>query len=338
MLQVRLRWCALALLAPAVGLLHADPPVQTHRDTSVAEHSPRPRVDRHGDLMPSSALVRFGTPRFRQGDAVTALAFSPDSQTLASAGADHQIRLWEAATGKQMASFAQDWPTCLAFAPDGKSVCVATAIGTLRQFDLDGKELRKFAGHPARIVALAFSSDGTLLATASADQMLKVWEVATAKEAHVLDGHQDQVNGLAFVPGTHHLVSGSADRTLRLWNAADGSLLRRIDTKVALEGVAASSEGKTSAAAQANGVKLWNRNDGSELKSLEAKVPLERVSFSADGSLLAASSDTSTLLWDMSADKKLRKLSQGEGGGGPFALSADSKILACAGGQAAIRL
>ena len=112
------------------------------------------RTDSLGDPLPDGAIARLGTTRLRQPDCdcITALALSPDDKIIASAGGmdswegqvleePYRIRLWDAATGK---------------------------------------ELRRFGGHTISITGIAFSPDGKRLASAEIDGV-RVWDVATGK-------------------------------------------------------------------------------------------------------------------------------------------------------------
>src|SRR5438552_3228622 len=88
---------------------------------------PRPEVakpapsDRYGDPLPPRVLARIGTSRLRHGGQIYQLAFSPHGQTLASTGYDGMLRLWEAATGKELRRFGTlDHPAhYFAFSADG---------------------------------------------------------------------------------------------------------------------------------------------------------------------------------------------------------------------------
>src|SRR5262249_2353559 len=69
------------------------------------------------------------------------------------------------------------------------------------------------------VCGVAFSADGRRLASASTDRTVKLWDVATGKEALTLRGHLDTVWSVAFSPDGRRLVSASIDQTVRVWDA-----------------------------------------------------------------------------------------------------------------------
>jgi hypothetical protein len=93
-----------------------------------------------------------------------------------------------------------------------------------------GRELRTMTGHTANIRATAFSPDSRLLASSGYDAIIKLWDTATGREIMTLNGHSLNVNALAFSPDGKLLASGSDDGSARLWEVESGQALATLVT------------------------------------------------------------------------------------------------------------
>jgi WD40 repeat protein len=159
------------------------------RDNTVLVWDLRP--DRVGD---QTAPARVLTGHTR---AVCDLAFSPDSQRLATASDDETLRIWDLASGHELLSF---------------------------ESPRDG--IPGYRG----IGCLAFSPDGKRLAGGKA-QNLAVWDAATGRRLHYLRWHSNLIESVAFSPDGKWLASGDRDRAIKLWDLAALERLKGAETK-----------------------------------------------------------------------------------------------------------
>jgi WD40 repeat protein len=218
----------------------------------------------------------------------------------------------------------------VAISPDGRLAATGDGPGTepawsVRLWDMsDGHEIRLLQGHTRDVCSLAFSPDGSLLASAgSHDQTVRIWEVATGKELHCLR-HDARVDHVAFLPDGRHVVSGAYDGSLRMWDVKTGKQVRTFEGhKGPVEGVAVSPDGRRIASGSQDGTaRLWNAETGEELRQFPGHThTVYWVAFSPDGRrLLSTDTEAKTLrLWDVESGKELRQFA-GHTGAVPFAV------------------
>jgi WD40 repeat protein/energy-coupling factor transporter ATP-binding protein EcfA2 len=200
--------------------------------------------------------------------------------------------------------------------------------------------------HTLAVAAVAFSPDGTRLATANNDHTANIWDLKTGKHLMTLSGHTDYVSSVAFSPDGKLLATASGelppllstDPTAKIWDAQTGKMLRTLSGHAGgVLFVAFSPDGKRLATASAdNTAKIWDAKTGKELMNLggpEGHTDVVfSVAFSPDGKRLATASDDYTAkIWDAQTGKVLKTLTvSGMGPVWSVAFSPDGKLLATA--------
>jgi tetratricopeptide (TPR) repeat protein len=165
---------------------------------------------------------------------------------------------------------------------------------------------RLLKGHTVNVVALAFSPDGTTLASGSWDETVRVWNLSQGEPtSRVLRGHIRYVLAVAFSPDGKFLASGGDDATVRIWNLADTTaepqLMRAPNGSIL--SLAFSPDGKTVAAGTSAGrVLLWDRTTRADVAPRMFVGPENRVTslaFTRDGHELAAAIDRTVAIWQL---------------------------------------
>jgi hypothetical protein len=154
---------------------------------------------------------------------ITAVAWAPDGQWLASSSQDQTVHIWEAGTGCPR-SFCQGhkqsvW--ALAWSPDGTQVASASRDQTVQVWDATtGQTLLTYRGHAHWVQTVGWMPSGERIASGGWDQTVQVWEATSGNLILVYRGHAAIVRTLAWAPDGQRLVSGGQDGTVQLWNAA----------------------------------------------------------------------------------------------------------------------
>jgi len=170
--------------------------------------------------------------------------------------------------------------------------------------------------HSMSIWAVAYSSDGRMLASGSMDNTVKLWDVASGRELKTLGGHTREVRSLVFSPDGKTLASGSSDGTIMLWDVATGiesKTLRGHTDSIFL--VTFSPDGSILASAcEDKTIKLWDAGSGNVLKTLKGHADyVYSVAFSPDGKTLASAGGDKTIrLWDVASGRELNVFEESE--------------------------
>jgi serine/threonine protein kinase/Tol biopolymer transport system component len=271
---------------------------------------------------------------------VYSISFASDGQTLVSASEDKTVRLWDVQRG----ALRQTLPPhdhavyCAVLSPDGKVIASASEgpdDGGIRLWDLEANRLSgTLTGHAKGIFDLAFSPDGKWLASAGWDKTVRVWDLATRHERHVLDdGRQPSIiRRVVFFPDGKTLAS--AGGRVSVWDAETGAQKSSFEHGGTASLKVAPDGGLIAVAKwQAGTITLFDPTNGkSTIKWQAHQSRINDLAFSSKSGLLASTgSDGTVRLWDPAGPRELAVLQGHRGSVYSVAFSPDGRTLATGG-------
>ncbi len=273
--------------------------------------------------------------------AVSALAFSPDRQRLATGSDDRTVRIWDLATGQEQLKLAshQKMVTAVAFSPDGGKLASASADGKFVVADPNSGTILYSHDFHQWVDALAFSPDGEYLAVSvqqseeeeQSSSSIKIYRAGNGEHFRTLTLTWSSAPQLVITADNRLISSGfeGEDDPVNIWDIASGQLLKSFP----IEAQALSMDGRwavTQEFQQGGKVALWDLNAGRQ--AWIAPAPYSRIhfAFSRDGQelLLADQDHSGVKLWETASGNEIRTFPDAQSGVRSAAFSSDGKAVA----------
>lgn len=191
-----------------------------------------------------------GQPKLRQHlhghNKYPGVSFGPKADLLVSWDwNDHtfsKICIWDLNTGQQIAQYvSKSLIDFTAIDPAGHLVAFEGPDFNILVWNFaassDVPQVQALTGHTHHVSAVAFSPDGTLLASSSLDRSVRLWEVASGKQVALLGYHSQYVNDVVFSPHGKRVASVGKEGTLRIWRVQDGQCLHTLQAPGPYEGM-----------------------------------------------------------------------------------------------------
>lgn len=260
-------------------------------------------TDRLTDAPPPELVAVLGRGPLWHGSTVRALAISPDGKHIASAGNDHLVKTWDAATGKL---------------------------------------LGQCKGHTADVLSLAYSPDGAWLASAGRDHTVRLWDAAAHKQREMFRDNLGDVVSLAFDARAEQLACGTNHGGIKVLNMRPGKALPWISGHNGLVNkLAFSADGATIYSAGVDGRALVRRLGSSKPSAeLDGLANLTHASafLPGNGGMIAVDADGKAISVDWIGERDTLPLEGSPRVHGVLTLSSDGKTLAIDDADGNIRL
>ena len=274
---------------------------------------------------------------------------SDKNYILASAGADKTVRIWNVS---QPTSLEDGGLYSIATSPANSDIFAAAGFNGeikvwLQNKSNNSKELiYTLSRHQSTINQIKYSPDGKILASASADRTIKLWNTENGKLITTIKELQAAINSISFSSDNQFLVLGNEDNTVKVWDIRQEKVVATLkDHTDSIETVLVSPNNKyIVSAGHDKTIKVWNF-EGKLLQSIDAhNLAITDLEFTSNGKILASASwDNTVKLWQIEASGEinsnpLQTLTEHQDGVTDLLINNDDKLLVSASSDRTIKL
>lgn len=279
-------------------------------------------ISRQGDQLAiassGKATVAYGLPAGQQilrldgaGAVAKTVAFNSDGSLLVTSDGS-VARLWNASSGRYLGVLEGhfDEIEVTNLETQGTKLATGARDGTVKLW-YAARHISEFYNNPRNLMsvirthdrvveAVAFSPDGTRIATGSLDCTVRMWDAATCLPLGTDRRHEGTVFAVAFSPDGELIATGGNDKTVRLWEALSGKALGVLHHASSVNALAFSADGSQLATGSDDTATLWDIPSRQPIGELKGhKGPVFAVAFSPKGSqLVTGAGDGSARIWE----------------------------------------
>lgn len=243
--------------------------------------------------------------RVQHENGVNTVCFTPDSKSIVTAGNDKKVIFWNADTGQNVAEFQHDAPVVrMLISPDGrKLVSKCDKDLAFRVWDIANRQVIYRLKHDGEVNDMVISKDVSIIATASEDGAVKIWDAKSGTEKACLN-HQSPLMGLDLSTNAKQVLAIERNtRQVVVWDIRSQRPRLTLDHPVLRRAVFSPDGQRIATAGHDKMIRIWDVANGKEIRKISTPGKNFLLTFSPDGRHLAYSIRKRPLGYDFSYSK-----------------------------------
>jgi WD40 repeat protein len=253
-------------------------------------------------------------PQLGHSDLVNTAAYSPDGKFILSSSWDETIKIWDAASGREIKTIPARGKTPLCAVWDNSGLFIAAGFwdGSVSIWDREsGAELKSFKGHDGAVNAVSFNTDDSRIITASFDGTVKVWDSISTENTGTMNA-SGTVNAAVCSPDGNSLASGGGDGIIRIWKIETGAQLMSLEGNGGAVTALVWTAGKNRIIAGYfdGSIGIWDAKTGERLMGMNAHTgAVNGLAENPAGSrIISGSMDRTLKIWNIETGDLIRSI------------------------------